>query len=70
MTVTVPTIRAALLALLLAASLVSTRGLARADEEGTLQCSCRACEPDACCVTPSGFAPLDQKCSAKCSTKR
>jgi len=66
---TMPPSRAALAALLFATSLVATRGLARAEEEATLQCSCHACDPDACCVTPSGFAPLDEKCAAKCSTK-
>jgi len=44
-------------------------GVARA-EEGTLACRCRACDPDVCCKTPSGFAALDEKCAAKCTTKR
>jgi hypothetical protein len=64
------TIRATLGALLLGAALVMTHGRALAEEEATLQCSCRACDPEACCVTPSGMATLDEKCSTKCSTKK
>jgi hypothetical protein len=59
---------AAVLACLLASVPLGT-GIARA-EDGSLACSCRVCEPEACCTTPSGFAPLDQKCAGKCTTKR
>jgi hypothetical protein len=44
--------------------------LAARAEEGTLACSCRACDPDVCCKAPSGFAALDEKCAPKCTTKR
>jgi hypothetical protein len=33
------------------------------------KCSCKACEPDACCKAPTGFQPLDEKCKSKCETK-
>ncbi len=33
------------------------------------KCSCKACTPDACCKAPTGFQPLDEKCSSKCETK-
>lgn len=36
---------------------------------GGTACSCRACTPDVCCAAPTGFAPFDEKCKDKCTTR-
>jgi hypothetical protein len=41
----------------------------QADVGAGKSCSCKACEPDVCCKTPTGFAPLDEKCKDACRTK-
>jgi len=53
-----------------ASELGASSGIAHAADEARLDCSCRSCDPDVCCTTPSGFEPLDQKCALKCTTKR
>ena len=41
-----------------------------AAKPGDVQCSCRSCEQEVCCQTPTGFAAMDDKCKPLCGTKR
>ena len=41
----------------------------RTANPGDVQCSCRACDQQVCCQTPTGFAALDDKCKTLCATR-
>jgi hypothetical protein len=60
-------IRIALIALLVAAAVPAGAAEQQtASADGAATCSCRACDQVACCRTPTGFAPLDEKCRTLC----
>ncbi len=56
-----------LAALLLAgSSAVLAEGPAAPNAAADAACHCKVCDPSVCCKVPTGFAPLDQKCTSSC----